>query len=135
MAATVAPSPPFLSPQSQKELLLATRIHGQAGWGWGPDVPLNEFEGVAVDGEGFIVGLDFSEQKELEFDLAVFAPLTSLQVVNFRLCENATGECSWVDLREGKEQVVGVYIRNTVGPDFNFVYESWHQYYTYQNPL
>lgn len=92
--AAMAPSPPFLSPQAQKELLLATRIHVQAGWwGWGPDVPLNEFEGVAVDGEGLVIGLDFSEQKELKFDLAVFAPLTSLQVINFRLCKDATGEC------------------------------------------
>ena len=56
-------------------------------------MPLNEFEGVAVDGEGLVIGLDFSEQKELKFDLAVFAPLTSLQVINFRLCKDATGEC------------------------------------------
>ena len=81
--------------QQQRELLLAAGIHGQAGWGWGPDVPLAKFEGVTVDGEGLVVGLDFSEQKELEFDLAVFAPLTSLQVVNFHNCRKATGECSW----------------------------------------
>ena len=124
------------SPEAQKELLLAAGIHQQVGWNWRVDVPLGEFRGVSVDYAGLVGGLDFSEQKELEFDLAVFAPLTSLQVVNFTNCRRATGECSWVDLtlREGKEQVVGVYIRNTVGPDFNFVYESWHQYYTYQNP-
>ena len=81
--------------QQQRELLLAAGIHGQAGWGWAPDVPLAEFEGVTVDGEGLVVGLDFSEQKELEFDLVVLAPLTSLQVVNFSKCYKATGECSW----------------------------------------
>ena len=58
-------------------------------------MPLAEFEGVTVNGEGLVVGLDFSEQKELEFDLAVLAPLTSLQVVNFRNCKKATGECWW----------------------------------------
>ena len=58
-------------------------------------MPLAEFEGVTVNGEGLVVGLDFSEQKILEFDLAVFAPLTSLQVINFKYCLNATGECSW----------------------------------------
>ena len=58
-------------------------------------MPLAEFEGVTVNGEGLVVGLDFSEQEELEFDLAVFAPLTSLQVINFTNCGEATGECSW----------------------------------------
>ena len=94
-----APAPPLsqeeaCSPEAQKALLLAAGIHGQAGWGWGPAVPLAEFEGVTVNSEGLVVGLDFSEQEELEFDLAVFAPLTSLQVINFKNCETATGECS-----------------------------------------
>ena len=95
------PPPPPLSqeeacsPEAQKALLLAAGIHGRAGWGWGPTVPLAEFEGVTVNGEGLVVGLDFSEQKkELAFDLAVFAPLTSLQVINFTNCGEATGECS-----------------------------------------
>ena len=79
------------SPEAQKELLLAARIHEQVGWNWRVDVPLGEFRGVSVDDAGLVVGLDFSEQRELEFDLAVLAPLTSLQVVNFRSCEKATG--------------------------------------------
>ena len=83
------------SPEAQKELLLAARIHEQVYWNWRVDVPLGEFRGVSVDKAGLVVGLDFSEQEELEFDLAVLAPLTSLQVVNFRDCRNATGEGWW----------------------------------------
>ena len=83
------------SPEAQKELLLAAGIHEQVGWNWRVDVPLGEFQGVSVDDAGLVVGLDFSEQEELEFDLAVLAPLTSLQVVNFRNCKKATGECWW----------------------------------------
>ena len=88
------------SPEAQKDLLLAARIHEQVGWNWQVDVPLEEFQGVSVDDAGLVVGLDFSEQKGLEFDLAVFAPLTSLQVVNFRNCRKATGECWWTRRRE-----------------------------------
>ena len=87
------------SPEAQKELLLAARIHEQVGWNWRVDVPLGEFQGVSVDDAGLVAGLDFSEQMELEFDLAVLAPLTSLQVVNFYRCLKATGECLLVDLR------------------------------------
>ena len=84
------------SPEAQKELLLAAGIHEQVGWNWQVDVPLGEFEGVSVDDAGLVVGLDFSEQsKVLQFDIAVFAPLTSLQVVNFHNCRNATGEGWW----------------------------------------
>ena len=83
------------SPEAQKDLLLAARIHEQVGWNWQVDVPLEEFQGVSVDDAGLVVGLDFSEQKELEFDLAVLAPLTSLQVVNIRNCRKATGEGWW----------------------------------------
>ena len=83
------------SPEAQKELLLAARIHEQVGWNWRLDVPLEEFQGVSVNDAGLVVGLDFSEQKGLEFNLAVLAPLTSLQVVNFRNCNEATGECWW----------------------------------------
>ena len=84
------------SPEAQKELLLAARIQEQVGWNWQIDVPLDEFQGVSVDDAGLVVGLDFSEQpEELKFDLAVLAPLTSLQVVNFRNCRKATGECWW----------------------------------------
>ena len=83
------------SPEAQKELLLAARIQEQVGWNWRVDVPLGEFQGVSVDDAGLVVGLDFSEQEELEFDLAVLAPLTSLQVVNFRNCRKATGKCWW----------------------------------------
>ena len=83
--------------EAQKELLLAAGIHQQVVWNWRVDVPLGEFEGVSVDDAGLVVGLDFSEQRELEFDLAVLAPLTmtSLQVVNFPNCKKATGECWW----------------------------------------
>ena len=81
------------SPEAQKELLLAAGIHEQVGWNWQPGLPLGEFQGVSVDGTGLVVGLDFSEQKKLKFDLAVFTSLTSLQVVNFERCENARGEC------------------------------------------
>ena len=109
------------SPEAQKDLLLAARIHEQVGWNWQVDVPLEEFQGVSVDDAGLVVGLDFSEQEALEFDLVVLAPLTSLQVVNFRNCRKATGECLLVDPKKGKEQV------GVVGPDF--IYES-HQYYT-----
>ena len=83
------------SPQAQKELLLAAGIHEQVGWNWQVDVPLGEFPGVSVDDAGLVIGLDFSEQEQLEFDLAVLAPLTSLQVVNFRNCVKTTGECWW----------------------------------------
>ena len=83
------------SPEAQKELLLPAGIHEQVGWNWQVDVPLEEFQGVSVDDAGLVVGLDFSEQKQLEFDLAVLAPLTSLQVVNFHNCRKATGECWW----------------------------------------
>ena len=83
------------SPEAQKELLLAARIQEQVRWNWQVDVPLGEFQGVSVDDAGLVVGLDFSGQKELEFNLAVLAPLTSLQVVNFRDCGKATGECWW----------------------------------------
>jgi hypothetical protein len=83
------------SPEAQKELLLAARIQEQVRWNWRVDVPLEEFQGVSVDDAGLVVGLDFSGQRELEFDLAVLAPLTSLQVVNFRNCRNATGEGWW----------------------------------------
>jgi len=61
------------SPGAQKELLLAAGIHKQVGWNWQIEVSLGEFQGVSVDDTGLVVGLDFSEQKELEFDLAVFA--------------------------------------------------------------
>ena len=81
------------SPEAQKELLLAAGIHQQVVWNWRVDVPLGEFEGVSVDDAGLVIGLDFSKQKQLEFDLAVLAPLTSLQVVNFYNCTKATGEC------------------------------------------
>ena len=81
------------SPVAQKELLLAARIHEQVEWNWQVDVPLGEFQGVSVDGTGLVVGLDFSEKSQLQFDLVVLAPLTSLQVVNFRNCVKATGEC------------------------------------------
>ena len=80
---------------AQKELLLAAGIHQQVGWNWRVDVPLGEFRGVSVDDAGLVVGLDFSEQEKLKFNLAVLAPLTSLQVVNFSKCYKATGECSW----------------------------------------
>ena len=83
------------SPEAQKELLLAAGIHEQVGWNWQPGLPLGEFQGVSVDGAGLVVGLDFSGQDQLEFDLAVFAPLTSLQVVDFKNCSEATGECWW----------------------------------------
>ena len=83
------------SPEAQKELLLAAGIHQQVGWNWRVDVPLGEFEGVSVDDADLVVGLDFSKQVGLEFDLAVLAPLTSLQVVNFCNCAKATGECWW----------------------------------------
>ena len=83
------------SPEAQKELLLAAGIHNQVGWNWRVDVPLGEFQGVSVDDVGLVVGLDFSRQEKLEFDLAVLAPLTSLQVVNFKECYKATGECWW----------------------------------------
>ena len=85
---------PPLSSEEQKELLLATGIHEQAGWNWGPDVPLAEFQGVTVDdGEGLVVGLDFSGQEDVEFELAMFSPFTSLRAVNFRGCRKARGEC------------------------------------------
>ena len=83
------------SPEAQKELLLAAGIHEQVGWNWQPGVPLGEFQGVSVDGAGLVVGLDFSQQEELKFGLAVLAPLRSLQVINLRDCKNATGECWW----------------------------------------
>ena len=114
------------SPEAQKELLLAAGIHVLATQPvkrlyvsddsaeesdtesdpdheqcqWQPGVPLGEFQGVSVDGTGLVVGLDFSEQEALEFDLVVLAPLTSLQVVNFRNCRKATGECWWTRRRE-----------------------------------
>ena len=46
------------------------------------------------DGEGLVVGLDFSDQEKIEFDLAMFSPLTSLRAVNFSSCHKARGE--WV---------------------------------------
>ena len=83
------------SPEAQKELLLAAGIHQQVEFNWRVDVPLGEFEGVSVDDAGLVIGLDFSEQSGLKFDLAMLAPLTSLQVVNFLACKEATGECWW----------------------------------------
>ena len=88
------------SPEAQKELLLAARIQKQVGWNWQIDVPLGEFQRVSVDGTGLVVSLDFSGQEELYFDLAVLAPLKSLQVVDFKSCKKATGECV-EDLTEG----------------------------------
>ena len=78
--------------KAQKELLLAAGIHGQVGWNWQPDVPLEEFEGVSINGAGFVVGLDFQGQSELQLDLAVFAPLTSLQELNLYRCQSLTGK-------------------------------------------
>ena len=104
------------SPEAQKELLLAAGIHKQVGWNWQIDIPLGEFQGVSVDDAGLVVGIDFCGQDQrgeaagLKFNLAVLAPLTSLQVVNLRLLETTSGELA--DLRKEKEQA------EVVGPDF-----------------
>jgi hypothetical protein len=83
----------LLQPERQKELLLATNIHEQANWNWGPGIALTDFQGVAtVENQGFIIELNFSGQKDLKFDLSIFRSLISLQVANFSECGKATGE-------------------------------------------
>ena len=81
-----------LQPERQKELLLATNIHKQANWNWGPGIALTDFQGVAVENQGLIIELNFSSQQDLKFDLSIFRSLISLQVANFSKCGKATGE-------------------------------------------
>ena len=84
-----APSP--LTAEWQEELLLA---HGLPFKSWRADVPLSDFEGVTVSvgDDGLVVGLDFAERREIQFNLGDFAPLVSLKEINFRDCRAATGE-------------------------------------------
>ena len=82
----------LLQPERQKELLLATNVHEQAGWNWGPDTALADFQGVAVNNEGLVIELNLSGQEDLIFDLSMFCSLISLRLANFSECGKATGE-------------------------------------------
>ena len=86
MAAT-ASSP--TSGEAQKELLLAMRLPFES---WkAADVPLGDFEGVTVAGDGLISGLNFEGKADVAFKLADFAPLVSLKEINLERCRKATG--------------------------------------------
>ena len=83
-----AASPSSLSPEAQKELLLAMALPLKS---WSADVPLGEFEGVTVDEAGLVVKLDLSGKKDIAIKLADIAGLESLKELNLNECRKATG--------------------------------------------
>ena len=85
--AAAAASPPT-SPEAQKELLLAMGLPFES---WRADVPLGDFEGVAVGDDGLVTGLNFAGKGDVAFKLADFAPLVSLKEINLERCRKATG--------------------------------------------
>ena len=86
----MASATPPLSPEAQKELLLATGLPLQS---WRTGTALGDFEGVTVDHEGLVVGLDLSDKKEMEFDIVIFSRFASLKSLNLKDCWQATGKC------------------------------------------